>query len=107
MVCLYGVLTCTSAGLSTDNSINYEEFRNAFRTAAITRKLADKMMRAVASGKADIRQVFDEMDRNRDGILNRAEFKDGLERLGLIRDVTPGEMEELMAFVDTDGKRPF
>merc|ERR1711871_411134 len=86
-----------------DNSINYDEFRNAFRTTAITRKLADKMMRAVESGKANIRQVFDAMDTNGDGVLNRAEFKAGLEELGLIKEVSAGELDELMAFVDVDG----
>ena len=86
-----------------DNSINYDEFRNAFRTVAITRKLADKMMRAVQSGKANIRQVFDAMDTNGDGVLNRAEFKAGLEELGLIKEVSAGELDELMAFVDVDG----
>eukprot|EP01043_Picozoa_sp_COSAG02_P099751 COSAG02_NODE_35858_length_462_cov_0.988981_1_plen_62_part_10 len=45
-----------------DNQINYEEFRNAFRAGAITKKLADKMMRAVESGKANIREIFDAMD---------------------------------------------
>jgi uncharacterized protein (DUF2141 family) len=87
-----------------DNSINYEEFRNAFRTGAITKKLADKMMRAVESGKANIREIFDAMDTNGDGVLERAEFRAGLEELGLIKEVSTGELDEIMAFVDADGK---
>ena len=87
-----------------DGSINYEEFRNAFRTGAITKKLADKMMRAVESGTANIREIFDAMDTNGDGILDRSEFREGLEQLGLIKEVSKGELDEIMAFVDADGK---
>ncbi len=87
----------------SDNQINYEEFRNSFRTIAITKKLADKMMRAVESGKANIREIFDAMDTNHDGVLDRAEFRGGLEELGLIKEVSPAELDAIMAFVDADG----
>ena len=93
-----------AVALCPDNSINYEEFRNAFRAEAITRKLADKMMRAVESGKANIREIFEAMDTNGEGLLNREMFRAALEELGLITEVSPGEMDELMAFVDADGK---
>lgn len=62
------------------------------------------MMRAVESGKANIREIFEAMDTNGEGLLNREAFKAGLKELGLIKEVSTGELDELMAFVDADGK---
>ena len=61
-------------------------------------------MRAVESGKANIREIFDAMDTNHDGVIDRAEFRVGLEELGLIKEVSSAELDEIMAFVDADGK---
>ena len=100
-VCLLASVVAVSL---CPDSIHYEEFLDAFRTGAITRKLADKMMHAVESGKANIREIFEAMDTNGEGLLNREAFKAGLKELGLIKEVSTGELDELMAFVDADGK---
>jgi hypothetical protein len=62
------------------------------------------MERAIESGQANVRQVFNAMDKNGDGVLSRTEFKIGLEKMNLIENISQGELDELMAFVDCDGK---
>ena len=82
-----------------DNAIDYKEFIAAYKAQKITAKLRDKLRRY----KANLHGTFDAMDTNRDGKLSKAEFRSGLEKLKLARDLSASEMDELMQAVDSDG----
>ena len=51
--------------------------------------------------KLDLREVFDEIDADRSGHIDRVEVKQLLQRLWE-RDVSDGEAEEALAAIDTD-----
>ena len=82
-----------------DNAIDYKEFIAAYKAQKIMAKLRDKLRRY----KANLHGTFDAMDTNRDGRLSGSEFRRGLEKLKIAKDLSPVEMDELMQAIDSDG----
>ena len=87
-----------------DNAIDYKEFIAAYKAQKITAKLRDKgQAAALQLYKANLHGTFDAMDTNRDGRLSGSEFRRGLEKLKIAKDLSPVEMDELMQAIDSDG----
>jgi len=65
-------------------------------------KLFEKMARKLQQQKVSIRQAFDLFDDSGDGQLNRSEFSQALNEMGLY-DLTEENKTDLMQCMDIDG----
>jgi len=81
-------------------------FVDKLRGFRSTNKLKKAALQAIANNLGDsqiqnLRQVFEALDENGDGLLTAAELRAGLEKSGLTE--VPGDLQSILEGIDTDG----
>ena len=100
-----------------DGELQFEEFESVVRAElevldvddAVLQQVMDKFTQALGGreGLVDMRRIFDEMDEDGSGTIDRAEFKEALKRFGM--RLEDGEFDCLMKLIDAnnDGELQF